>query len=373
MSSLSGNRKFLTVVNRAGAAGRAGLDDSPSTEPARGGGGEAQLMPLPVLATANDLREVVQYLKKRPDGVDISEVPQPLKKRVFYPPKVAAYESWGVVSRRHGRVSLTRLGWEFARSLEPGARSYRLLLRNAAPFRAALGWMWEQGSEVFTQKELADFWREEFPAAPDDAEGKRRWESAVCLFHLCQAAELGTLTIGKRGHPARLRVLREELGAFLHRDAPARPDRTSAAAPEPLRVGISCRRRAPVVEQVRRTLDLMGIRHEMSCAEAVTDLRAAPRGCEAGIVVITKEDAGQEGAGAAALPGHVLSEIGRAFLDYGGRVLLLWDEEVSVPTHLGAMRRCLFRDGGLTWEAGVELLKALKDFATCSRPLPQRC
>lgn len=375
MSSLSGNRKFLTVVNRAGAqrpathgpaaTGRAGFDDSPSTEPAPGDGGEAQLMPLPVLATANDLREVVQFLKKRPGGVDISEVPQPLKKRVFYPPKVAAYESWGVVSRRQGRVVLTGLGWEFARSLEPGARSYRLLLGNTAPFRAALGWMWEQGSEVFTQKELADFWREEFPAPPDPAEGQRRWESAVCLFHLCQAAELGTLTMGKRGQPARLRVLRDELGAFLHRDAHAPPGGTAAATPAPLRVGISCRRRAPVVEQIRQTLDLLGVLHEMACA--------APRGCEAGIVVITKEDAGQEGAGAATLPGHVLSEIGRAFLDYGGRVLLLWDEEVSVPAHLEAMRRCLFRDGGLTWEAGVELLKALKDFATCSRPLPQGC
>lgn len=352
MSSLPGDNRFLSVVKPAGVP---------------------QPTPLPILATANDLREVVQYLKKRPDGVDISEVPQPLKKRVFYPPKVAAYEAWGVVSRRRGRVLLTQRGWEFARALEPEARSYRLLLRNAAPFYAALGWMWEQGSEVFTQDELADYWQEEFASTPDAADRRRCWESAVCLFHLCQAAELGMMNIGKRGQPARLRIMRDELQAFLHGDAPARRDGTAAAAAGTLRVCISCERNAPVVEQVRQTLDLMGIRHELACAQTVTDLRAETRGCEAGIVVITKEDAGQEGAGAAPLPGHVLSEIGRAFLNYGGRVLLLWDEEISVPAHLEAMRRCLFRDGGLTWEAGVELLKVLKDFTNCSQPLPKRC
>ncbi|MBV8858051.1 MAG: hypothetical protein JOZ02_14045, partial [Acidobacteria bacterium] len=342
MSSLPGDNRFLSVVKPAGVP---------------------QPAPLPVLATANDLREVVQYLKKRPDGVEISEVPQPLKKRVFYPPKVAAYEAWGVVSQRRGRLMLTQRGREFARALEPEARSYRLLLRETAPFHAALGWMWEQGSEVFTQDELADYWQEEFASAPDAADRRRCWESAVCLFHLCQAAELGVMNVGKRGQPARLRVMREELRAFLHGDAPAHRGATVAAAPEPFRVSISCRRGSPVVEQIKQTLDLFGIQHETTDEGRVTELRAEARCCHAGVVVITKEDGVEEEAGAAALPADVLSNIGRAFLSHGGRILLLWDEEVSVPAHLQAMRRCLFRGDGLTWEAGVELLKVLKEFA----------
>jgi hypothetical protein len=269
MSSLPGDTRFLAVVKPAGVP---------------------QPQPLPFLVTANDVREVVQYLKKRPDGVEISEVPQPLKKRVFYPPKVAAYEAWGVVSRRRGRVSLTRLGWEFARSLEPEALSYRLLLRKTAPFHAALGWMWEQDSEVFTQDDLADYWREEVAPSPDAADRRRCWESAVCLFHLCQAAELGVMTIGKRGQPARLRVLRDELRAFLHSDTNAPHGRAEAAAPEPSKVSISRRRGPTVVEQIRQTLDLFGIRHETADEGRVTELRAGARCCHACIVVITKED-----------------------------------------------------------------------------------
>jgi hypothetical protein len=48
----------------------------------------------------------------------------------------------------------------------------------------------------------------------------------------------------------------------------------------------------------------------------------------------------------------------------------LWDAEVSVPAHLQTMRHCLFRGGSLTWESGVELLKALKDFTNAAPPLP---
>ena len=66
---------------------------------------------LPMLATANDVREVVQYLKKRPEGVNIFEVAQPIKKRIFYLPKVAAYEAWGIVTRKDDRLTLAPQGW----------------------------------------------------------------------------------------------------------------------------------------------------------------------------------------------------------------------------------------------------------------------
>ena len=213
MSSLSNDSMIPPIFNQArvlrlaeanaATLRRANLAHSSSVEDVAAAVEEPQLITLPHLDTANDVREVVQYLKKRPDGVDISEVAQPIKKRIFYPPKVTAYESWGIVSRKRDRLRLTQLGWEFARSLEPEARSYRLLLRNAPLFNAAIRWMWQQGLDVVTQDELADYWREEFSSALAHAERRRLTGSAVCFFHLCQAAELGTMTIGKRGQPAR--------------------------------------------------------------------------------------------------------------------------------------------------------------------------
>ena len=383
MSSLSNDSMIPPIINQArvlrlaeanaATLRRANLAHSSSVEDVAAAVEEPQLITLPHLATANDVREVVQYLKKRPDGVDISEVAQPIKKRIFYPPKVTAYESWGIVSRKRGRLKLTQLGWEFARSLEPEARSYRLLLRTAPLFNAAIRWMWQQGLDVVTQDELADYWREEFSLALAHAERRRLTGSAVCFFHLCQAAELGTMTIGKRGQPARLRVLRDELQASLQSEIVAPQNGTTATSRETLRVYISCRRRARVIDQIKETLEIVGIRHAMTNNSASNhvqngnDALEVTRLCHAGVIVITKEDCSKEEAEAGLLASDILNDIGRAFVNYDGRVLLFWDEEISIPDHLQTVRRCRFKDATLTWEAGVEMLKALKDFAANSQ------
>src|SRR5215204_2406411 len=78
---------------------------------------EPKAATLPVLATPGDLREAVQYLKRKPTGVSVVEALADARRRVFEPRKVAAYESWGVVARRGERLLLTRLGREFARTL----------------------------------------------------------------------------------------------------------------------------------------------------------------------------------------------------------------------------------------------------------------
>src|SRR6266403_967466 len=62
-----------------------------------------ELKKLPTLATANDVRELVQYLKRRPEGINLFDVPQPSKKRTFCKPKIAAYESWGLVEKKGDR------------------------------------------------------------------------------------------------------------------------------------------------------------------------------------------------------------------------------------------------------------------------------
>src|SRR5215213_1682244 len=55
---------------------------------------------LPTLATPGDLREAVQYLKRRPAGVTLTAALGDAKRRVFEPRKVEAYEAWGFVARR---------------------------------------------------------------------------------------------------------------------------------------------------------------------------------------------------------------------------------------------------------------------------------
>ncbi len=60
-----------------------------------------------------------------------------------------------------------------------------------------------------------DFWREGCPPAFAVDRVEELSGSVVSFFHLCQAAELGSMTIGKRGQPARLHIWRNALALTL--------------------------------------------------------------------------------------------------------------------------------------------------------------
>ena len=178
---------------------------------------------LPRLATANDVRELVQYLKRRPGGVNLHDLPQPIKKRIFSPTKIASYEFWGLVDVNHDRIKLTPLGSDFARSLEPEAKAYRDLLKHSLFYRAALEWIQRECIDVVTQNELASYWQKEFAWAFISCSDSDVASAAVTFFHLCQAAEVGAMTNGKRGQPTRLRVWRDALREKRSTDYIAQP------------------------------------------------------------------------------------------------------------------------------------------------------
>jgi hypothetical protein len=218
-------------------------------------------MNLPALATANDIREVVQYLKQRPDGVNICDVVQPIKKRIFYPAKVVAYESWGLVTRTGERVKLTSLGWEFAKSLEPEARAYRALIERTRLYSEALQWVHDQGLDLITTNDIASYWQARFSAVFGDDQGADLGKTVVSFFHLCQAAELGTMTIGKRGQPARLRVWRAALLEYVDRISLTK-NRPAADDVKNMRVLVSSSNGNGLIEEVRQVLKRGGIESE---------------------------------------------------------------------------------------------------------------
>ncbi len=355
---------------------------------------------LPVLATANDVRELIQYLKKQPHGVDVSEIAQPIRKRVFFPPKIAAYEYWGLVARVGERLTLTQFGWDFARRLEPEAAAYRTLLDATSAYRAALHQLYALGLSGITHEEVIDCWRAHLPAQFADAAPAGMRASVVCFFHLCQAAELGTMTLGKRGQPTRLRLLRPELKRYLestHADTNHGPttatahDLTTAAArtiesaglradesatsPTSLRVYVSHPAGAPVIEQLLATLMLAGgsyclaergaIQRELPSARVIADMRA----CNTGIIVLGAEDfAAAPDAAHGVLDEQLLSEIGAAFVCFDGRLLLLHEASLPLPAALQSFQ-CTFRGDELTWAGGMKLLHALQNFARATHTI----
>src|SRR5437868_1044279 len=238
--------------------------------PAPEAAARTQTFALPLALTAADVREVVQYLRKKPGGVSFNEALDAIKKQVFDPRKVHAYEALGLVLRQGERLELSPLGHELGRRLAPVAQGFRTLLDSQAPYRAVLAWAARQGMEVIVQQAVAGFWQEHHPQALAAADERTIESTVVCFFQLCQAAALGTVVIGKKGQPTRLRVEQEELRAYLTStdardytlgtdaatpaEAHAREARREPHGPplaEELRVLISRGRDARLAEQVR--------------------------------------------------------------------------------------------------------------------------
>ncbi len=342
---------------------------------------------LPVLATPVDLREAVQYLRRKPTGVSVVEALADAKRRVFEPRKVAAYEAWGVVARRGGRLFLTRRGREFARTLEPETRAYRTLLESNQLYRAALAWIQRQGLDLVTYGDVAAYLHEEFGPLLEAAGPKGAEEGVVCFFHLCQAAGLGTLTIGKRGQPARMRVEREGLEEYVagrgsardvtrareESDERAGDDEEFGDAPTETCLFISYGGQpANLVAQIQTVFGLAGIKSHISerapregSAVLVADEAAeVMRRCDSALVLLSAEDCRPDGSGAPAVSQRALVEIGAASVLYERRVLLLLEGPSELPAGLSSLPHVTLGEGGLTWEVGIELLKAVRGFAS---------
>lgn len=360
--------------------------------------GETFAQTLPVMATAGDVRELVRLLKKRASGLTIVEAMNSEQKRLFDSRKIAAYEFWGIVQREGERLRLTPLGLQLARQLEPEASIHRTILNNIASYSSALAWVFEQGLALVTHLDVAAYWQENFAGATHEDDEKMAEASVVCFFHLCQAAELGTMTIGKRGQPARLYVERRELADYLRANgnqtssrveiftgnrspedraalgaSESQPESESNAASrmmEGLRLLISHTEKTEIVNQLEVALGLAGIesavveRKEATAAAEVgpvtEHLLQAMRQCNAAVIVVSKDDCSQEQRAAACLREDVIVEIGAAFVFYERRVVLLWDERVPVPANLQGLNRCAFEGGKLNWEDAVRLLQAIR-------------
>ncbi|MBS1808725.1 MAG: hypothetical protein JST84_11080 [Acidobacteria bacterium] len=342
---------------------------------------ENQKATLPLLATANDLRELIRYLKKYTDGVTIVEALGEVKKRILDPRKISAYEAWGIINRDGDWLSLSPLGWELSRKLGLEAELFRAILDRVEQYRAVLEYSHAQQLKLITQEDIAKFWRKQYNDSLDLHHAKTVEGNVVCFLHLCQAAELGSLTVGKRGQPARLRVDSEELEIFIRSqwDTPT-PDTATDAESRPVRllqpvfptnpaptmqVFLSLRPTNKNATQLQTLLELLGVESELLERGTIPSLPMSEsafevmRRCEAGLFVVTQEDCLRDETGNSILQPEVQAEIRAAYLFYNRRVLLLWDERIPVPTDWQNFHRCDFDGGDLTWETGLQLTKAL--------------
>jgi hypothetical protein len=353
---------------------------------------DASSAALPLLATASDLREVVRFLRKRPDGTGIVEAMEVSKKQMLDPRKIAAYEAWGLVIRDRDRLALSAFGREIAELLQPEIQAFRAVLNRSPLYRQTLEWISRHCRDLVTHDEVIAAWRQEFAAVTDHTSEKNIRGNVVTFFHLCHAADLGTLTIGKRGQPSRLRVDHDELADCLLAEPapsadlrPAPAQRTASAqaklfslpapvcAVDRLRVLVIHSDAAEISGQVRASLELtehkclIVARNEAPGFPISDALAEAMRSCAAGIIVIGESDCVMNEAGSLAPRPQVLFEISAACVLYGRRVILLCEHRVTLPPELAGISRCDFDGRQLSWESGLALMKTIRELDSAER------
>jgi hypothetical protein len=357
---------------------------------------ETSLSALPVLTTAGDIRELVQYLSGKPAGVIFSEELDRVKKRLFEPRKLAAFDRWGLIRVNGESLQLTRLGHEVARKLEPEAEVFRHILERMSPYRAALDWIREQTLDIVTTTDVANLWREAHFEPLDFGEGELMKGAVVSFFNLCHAAGIGTMTLGKRGHTTRLSIDREGLRAFLDEDAACRSESTDPGqcpgeheavghgnllvdrSPlslvawrrerNPLRLLVVGSRESAVVDLIRRTLEFAGV--ERHVVELDWDDQSSLGGETFGfmrehdvvIIVIDENAVTKDDAGKYTPKEKLLVGIGAALMTFGERVILLSDDRFSTLEDFWGATCEKFAGGNLSWDSGLRLLIIIADF-----------
>jgi hypothetical protein len=311
---------------------------------------------LPVLATATDVREAIRFLKHHPEGITTAQAMDAFRKRIFDARKVSAYEFWKILLRNGERLKLTPLGWELAQCLNPEAEIYRTVLNNTPAYHTGLEWIHEQDLELVTHLDIGEFWRAHHPHVLQSDTEEQLEAYAASFFNICHAAEVGTLTVGRKGQPTRLHIYAHELDAYLNGRPPvvAASDEivVRKASSHAARVFISHAATASLVKHITNGLELADLEFErVDRTErwSIDKTLAVIKRCEAGVIVITEDDIDE----------LLLIQIGAAMVQFERRLLFVMKKGVSLPLEIGGVQRIEVEDD-ITWEMGLELMRALK-------------
>jgi hypothetical protein len=336
---------------------------------------------LPTIATANDVREIVRFLQHFPDGIALLELANAEPRRIFDARKIAAYEFWNIVKSDGKRIELTELGKAMAQTIAPEQNVYREILRSVPAYVAALDWIEQQELKIVTHFEIVNFWRQAHPELRLDRQDEKDIEAmVVSFFSLCHNAEIGTMTVGKRGQPARLRVEAERTDIFLQNvpdangfsKAPMSSVKSFPTIDETAlkqRVYLSCGNMQRMsLEQLCEILELA----DFDCVVAENTKPLAANNfiererlalmnqCDAGIFILDDESCTLD-ANRNRLKNETLIEINAALSLYDWRVVICWLGQNAPPSELQANDLDFVCAENLEWETNLRLVQALKN------------
>lgn len=340
---------------------------------------------LPGLATANDVREMVQFLSRYEDGLSIIEALDGLRRRIFDQRRLEAYEFWGLIVRTGDRIRLTDCGWELARLRAPEANFFRKLLTCNPTYWSTLEWIHSEGMQLVTTVELHSFWTRSGLDGVHFSTDEQLESSVASFLQLCNAAELGTFLVGRKGQPTRLHLDSEKLAAILNPDPRSAVDlagvelfpRTQATvfpvkfkSPRDQRVFISAPSDGDSVKRFKEIFALAAVDYDWTHLTtddhtSISDTIEQMARCDSGIVVLTSAACNAEGQ----LSAETLILLGAAMMHFQTRLVLLLENGLSLPPNLAVASHRF--DTEVSWDLAVQLLSFVRQAEQIERS-PER-
>jgi hypothetical protein len=279
---------------------------------------------------------------------------------------------------------------------DKGARkSYilREVIEKIGPYAAIVERAVHKGEFTITATEVAAHWHQHFRHEVSDND-KILNDQAVCFFQVAQGADLGFLTIGRKGQPTRFdfaevaarefvegggRPSSEEIGnprgEFKGDLGSELPSRVEITAPEKSkskgnRVFITHGKNQKILEQVKEIVaygkfqPIVAQERETAATPVPEKVMDDMRSCQAAVIHVSSEGVlkDKDGKEHPQLNGNVLIEIGAAMALYGKQFILLVEEGVKLPSNLQGLYECRYLGNELSGEATMKLLKAFNAF-----------
>lgn len=176
-------------------------------------------MQLPIMASPEDVLQVVRFLSTKVSGSTIEDAKAAIDKKLLDARKVNAYVSWGFVQKDGDKIKPTELGKNLSKIDLTDENEveglYRSVIKNIEPYIGAIEWSHYKKQVSVTNIEIAEYWHDTKKYGMDNDNDNTLKDRAVCFFKVCEAAGFGKLFVGRRGQSTRLELNNSEIASFI--------------------------------------------------------------------------------------------------------------------------------------------------------------
>ena len=352
-------------------------------------------MSLPIRTTTEDIDAVCAYLATKPTGATLAEARAVVDKKRLDGRKLTALKFWGLVEdTADDKMKITDQGRRCIR--DSGANKSEVLrevIRRIAPYTAMVERAVHGSEETFAATDVAAQWHEHFKGEVSENE-KILNDQAICFFQIAQGADLGVLTIGRRGMPTRFefdadaarifvegsdgvtseQTASEEMTDEEHLAEPDaddfKPDKLVEPKKDNNRVFITHGKNLEILDQIKELVTfgkfepVIAMEHETAAKPVPLKVMDDMRTCKAAVIHVDSAQVllDMNGDEVDQINENVLIEIGAAMALYGNKFVLLVEEGVILPTNLQGLYECRYKGNELNWTAAMKLLKAFNEF-----------